>query len=150
MNAFDLKAALLARHAQHPAIIHFPIALFITSVLFDLLAVWRKNRGWGAVGYYNLLAAASTVPMAVASGLTAWQWQLEGITMKGNLLLHVVFALSSSAMIWALCGWRVWQRRSAGEVPGRIYLGLALGTGVLIALAGHFGGIVSGVEAAAM
>jgi len=28
VNPFDLKAALLARHTQHPVIIHFPIALF--------------------------------------------------------------------------------------------------------------------------
>ena len=32
MNPFDLKAALLARHAQHVVLIHFPIALFIASV----------------------------------------------------------------------------------------------------------------------
>jgi len=43
MNPFDIKAALLAKHAQHPVIIHFPIALFIISVAFDLLAIWRRN-----------------------------------------------------------------------------------------------------------
>ena len=59
MNPFDLKAALLAKHAQHPVIIHFPIALFIISVAFDLLA------------------AVLTAPVAIASGLTAWQWRLE-------------------------------------------------------------------------
>jgi hypothetical protein len=32
MNRFDLKAALLAKHAQHRVIIHFPIALSIISV----------------------------------------------------------------------------------------------------------------------
>jgi uncharacterized membrane protein len=31
MNRFDLKAALLARHAQHVVLIHFPIALFISA-----------------------------------------------------------------------------------------------------------------------
>jgi uncharacterized membrane protein len=39
MNPFDLKAALLAKHAQHPVMIHFPIALFITSLAFDFLAI---------------------------------------------------------------------------------------------------------------
>jgi hypothetical protein len=34
VNPFDLKAALLAGHAQHPVIIHFPIGLFIASVVF--------------------------------------------------------------------------------------------------------------------
>ena len=42
-NPFDLKAALLAGHAQHPVIIHFPIALFIASVVFEVLAAWRKQ-----------------------------------------------------------------------------------------------------------
>jgi uncharacterized membrane protein len=43
MNRFDLKAPLLAKHPQHPVIIHFPIALSIISVGFDLLAIWRRN-----------------------------------------------------------------------------------------------------------
>ena len=34
MNPFDLKAARLAKQAQHPVIIHFPIALFVISVAF--------------------------------------------------------------------------------------------------------------------
>jgi hypothetical protein len=32
--------------------------------------------------YYNLFAAALTAPVAVASGLIAWQWQLEGAHLK--------------------------------------------------------------------
>jgi uncharacterized membrane protein len=42
LNPFDLKAALMAGHAQHPVIVHFPIALFIASAVFDILAIWRK------------------------------------------------------------------------------------------------------------
>jgi len=149
MNPFDLKAALLAKHAQHPVIIHFPIALFIISVAFDLLAIWRRNPALAKAAYYNLLAAALTAPVALASGLTAWQWLLEGAKLKGNLLLHLIFALSASGMIWLLCGWRVRQRRFPERTPGRIYIVLALATVLLIALAGHLGGIVSGVESSA-
>src|SRR6266545_1762249 len=50
-NPFDLKAALLAGHAQHPVIIHFPIALLIASVVFELLAVWRKQPVFASVAY---------------------------------------------------------------------------------------------------
>ena len=71
MNPFDLKAALLAKHAQHPVIIHFPIALFIISVTFDLLAIWKRNPALAKAAFYNLIAAALTVPVAIASGLTA-------------------------------------------------------------------------------
>jgi uncharacterized membrane protein len=149
MNPFDLKTALLAKHAQHPVIIHFPIALFIISVAFDLLAIWRRNPALAKAAYYNLVAAALTAPVAIASGLTAWQWQLEGARLKGNLLLHLVFALTASGMIWLLCGWRVRQRRFLQSMPGIIYIALALATVLLIVLAGHLGGIVSGVESGA-
>ena len=32
--------------------------------------------------YYNLVAAALTAPVAIASALTAWQSQLEGANLK--------------------------------------------------------------------
>ena len=43
MNPFDLKSVLLARHAQHVVLIHFPIALFLVSVAFDFAAQWRRS-----------------------------------------------------------------------------------------------------------
>jgi len=149
MKPFDLKAALLAKHAQHPVVIHFPIALFIISVALDVLAIWKTNPIMAKAAYYNLVAAALTAPVAVATGLTAWQWQLEGAKLKGNLLLHLSFALASSGMIWLLCGWRFRQRKNPQPTPGIIYIFLALGTGLLIAITGHLGGIVSGVESGA-
>src|SRR5436309_10318096 len=126
MNLFDLKAALLAKHAQHPVVIHFPIALFIISVAFDLLAIWKRNPAMAKAAYYNLVTAALTTPVAVLSGLAAWQWQLEGAKLKGNLLLHLIFALTASGMIWLLCGWRIHQRRFPQRTPGIIYIALAL------------------------
>jgi uncharacterized membrane protein len=146
MDPFDLRVALLAKHAQHPVIIHFPIALLIISVAFDLLAIWRKNPALAKAAYYNLFSAALTTPVAIATGLTAWQWQLEGAKLKGNVLLHLIFALSASGMIWLLWGWRVRQRRSPEGTLRVVYVVLALATVLLIALTGHLGGIVSGVE----
>jgi uncharacterized membrane protein len=145
-NPFDVKAALLAGHAQHPVIIHFPIALFIASVVFEVLAVWRKQPVLAAVAYYNLLGAALTVPFAIATGLGAWQWQLEGATLKGNLQLHLICGLTSAALILILC-WTRLRLRAKGKSPSAIYfVVLALGL-MMITLTGHLGGIVSGVEA---
>lgn len=149
MNALSLKAALLAKHAQHPVIIHFPIALFIISVAFDLLAIWKKNPAMAKAAYYNLIGAGLTAPVAIATGLAAWQWQFEGAKLMGNLLLHMIFALSASGMIWLLCGWRMSQRKRVSQMPGLGYLVFALVTVLLIALAGHLGGFVSGVESGA-
>ena len=51
MNPFDLKATLLAKHAQHVVLIHFPIALFMASFAFDLLALWRRDRNLATAAY---------------------------------------------------------------------------------------------------
>ena len=145
VNPFDLKAALLAGHAQHPVIIHFPIGLFIASVVFDLLAVWRKKPILAAVAYYNLLGAALTVPLAIATGLGAWQWQLEGATLKGNLRLHMICAVTSALLIFFLC-WMRSRLRVKNISPGVSYVAVTLFALMAITLTGHLGGIVSGVE----
>ena len=144
-NPFDLKAALLAGHAQHPVVIHFPIALFIASVVFELLAVWRKQPVLAAVAYYNLLGAALTVPLAIATGLGAWRWQLEGAALKGNLLLHMICALTSASLIFFLC-WMRSRLRAKSISPGIVYFAMALLALAIITFTGHLGGILSGVE----
>jgi uncharacterized membrane protein len=145
VNPFDLKAALLAGHAQHPVIIHFPIGLFIASVVFDLLAIWRKKPILAAVAYYNLLGAALTLPLAIATGLGAWQWQLEGATLKGNLRLHMICAVTSALLIFFLC-WMRSRLRAKNISPGVSYVTVTLFALMAITLTGHLGGIVSGVE----
>jgi uncharacterized membrane protein len=119
-SPFDVKAALLAGHAQHPVIVHFPIALFIASAVFDILAVWRKQPLLAVVAYFNLLGAALTVPLAIATGLGAWQWQLEGARLKGNLELHLICALTSASLILILC-WIRSRLRAKGDSPRASY-----------------------------
>ncbi len=144
-NPFDVKAALLQGHAQHPVIVHFPIALFIASAVFDILAIWRKQPVFSAVAYFNLVGAAMTIPLAIATGLGAWRWQLEGARLKGNLQLHLICALTTGAIIFLLC-WRRSRLRAKGDSPGAGYFAvMALGL-MMITLTGHIGGILSGVE----
>jgi uncharacterized membrane protein len=145
VNPFDVKAALLAGHAQHPVIIHFPIALFIASVVFEVIAAWRKQPVLTSVAYYNLLGAALTIPLAIATGLGAWHWQLEGAAIKGNLRLHMIFAVTSALLIFVLT-WMRSRLRAKGSSPSIAYWAVAFVTLLVITLTGHIGGILSGVE----
>lgn len=145
VSPFDVKSVLLAKHAQHVVIVHFPIALSLMSVLFDILARWRRAAGLAVAAYYNLVGAAISSLPAIATGLGAWLWQLEGARLKGNLRLHLVFAIASSVMLWVLWWLRARHRRH-GEQPGAVYFAWAAVAAVLIALTGHLGGFVSGVN----
>jgi uncharacterized membrane protein len=96
VNPFDLKSALLAKHAQHVVLIHFPIALFISAVAFDLIAHLTKRRDVADAAYYNLLVAAISTFPVLATGVLAWQFQLEGpcvcMCLDGNDLAGFVGA----------------------------------------------------------
>jgi uncharacterized membrane protein len=145
VNPFDLKTVFLAKHAQHVVLIHFPIALFITAVAFDLIAQWTKRRDVADAAYYNfLMAAISTVPV-LATGLLAWQFQLEGQRLKGILLLHLVLACVSTVMIWLIWFVHFRARRRTVLLPS-YRLVLELVAVALVAVTGHLGGFLSGVN----
>jgi len=146
MNVFDPKSALLAKHAQHVVLVHFPIALVVMSFVFDVLAVWRRKAALAVAAFYNLAGAAITSVPTVVTGLLAWQWQLAGARLKGVLRLHLIFALTSTALIWFLWAMRWRDRKLSAQSPGPLYFVLGLITLVMIALTGHLGGFLSGVN----
>jgi uncharacterized membrane protein len=148
VNPFDIRTVVLAKHAQHVVLIHFPIALFITGVAFDYLAQRTKNRTLAAAAYFNLLLAAiSSVPV-VASGFAAWQWALEGQKLRGVLFTHLVLGCISSVLIWLVCWihWRV-RRHPGASLPAYRLPIEAVGV-LLVVLTGHLGGFLSGVNGA--
>lgn len=147
MNPFDLHSALMARHAQHVVLVHFPIALFIVGVAFDAAALWKKRRSFADASYFNLsVAAFFTIPV-VATGILAWQLQLEGQPLKGILRLHLILGLLSSLTIWATWTLQFLARRKpAFPIAANHRLALELVGVVLISMTGHLGGFLSGVN----
>ncbi len=146
VNPFDIRTVLLAKHAQHVVLIHFPIALFTAAAAFDSLAQWTKNRTLAAAAYCNLLlAAVSTVPV-VATGLAAWQWSLEGQKLKGILLMHLVLGCISSVLIWLVFWIHLRVRRHPEESLPRFRLPIEAAAVLLVGLTGHLGGFLSGVN----
>ena len=112
VNPFDWRAILLAKHAQHVVLIHFPIALFITGVGLDLLSRGKQDSRFSGAAYLNLSIAAVSVFPAVLSGLLAWQFALEGKRVKGVLLLHLVAASFAGLLILA-SWWMQWRARKS-------------------------------------
>ena len=146
MHPFDLKSAVFAKHAQHIVLIHFPIALYLTSVMFDFIAQWTKNRTIAAVAYYNLLIAAVSCVPVIATGLMAWRWQLEGQRLRGILLEHLVLAIVSSVLIWFVWWLQFRYRRQPNQEMPLYRLPIEVLAAALVALTAHLGGFLSGVN----
>jgi uncharacterized membrane protein len=146
MNPWDIHSALLAKHAQHVVLIHFPIALFLAGVALDFAAGWTRRKDLAMAAYCNLsLAAMSALPV-VATGLLAWRWELEGRRLKGILLLHLLSACTSALLILAI--W--WIHRTARRHPQKSLTGfrwpLQLLAVLVVGFTGHLGGFLSGVN----
>jgi len=146
VNPFDWRTVLLAKHAQHVVLIHFPIALCLAAVAFDLVGRWTHRPEFYTAAYCNFtLAAIATLP-AILTGLLAWQWQLEGQHLKGILLYHLLAATASTLLIvvvW-LFHYRL-RRKSEVTLPAWL-IALELAGVTLITITGHLGGFLSGVN----
>lgn len=146
LNPFDPRTILLAKHAQHVVLIHFPIALFITGVGLDLLSRGKRDSNLASAAYLNLSIAAAMVLPTIVTGLLAWQFALEGKRLKGLLLWHVIAA--SIATVLVITSWWIHRRTRKSEslllpvfrIPVEL-LGVAV-----IAVTAHLGGFLSGVN----
>jgi uncharacterized membrane protein len=114
-------------------------------VAFDFIAQWRKNRSLADTAYYNLLTAAMATVPVLATGVLAWQFQLEGQRLKGILLLHLVFASVSTVMIWWVWWVHYRERRRGAALPSYRLVIELLGVGI-VAITGYLGGFLSGVN----
>jgi uncharacterized membrane protein len=126
---------------MHGGATHFPIALLVVSVVFDMGALWWpdeiRRRELRAVGFYSLILAAVAAPFAVLSGIALSHGRLMG---TGALLFHHLFIWPAFGLLIGLTVWRVvigeWISRQAFGC----YLVLATLTAATMLGAGYWGG----------
>jgi uncharacterized membrane protein len=150
MSPFDIKSALLAKHAQHVVLIHFPIALFLVGAACDVLGRSKKcitsRETLVNVARFNIVAAAFFVPPTLATGIMAWWWQLNGKKLKGLLLLHLCLGCAAGILICTVAALRFRQRDERAGNSAVWVLLLEVVTTVVVVLAAHVGGFLSGVN----
>jgi len=146
VNPFDLRTIVLEKHAQHVVFIHFPIALFIAGVLFDLTSGGKRDSELACATSLNLSVAAALLLPTIAAGVLAWQFAFGGAKLEGLILLHFVAALSA-ALLMIASWWLHWQaRKSRTLLLPRYRIPIELLGVAVIALTAHLGGFLSGVN----
>jgi uncharacterized membrane protein len=134
-----LRGARFAGHPIHPALVHFPLALWSTTWAWDVLGAWTGAQVWWQTGFWCLVAGTVMALPAAITGvmeLTALEkgHPAEEIAMRHMLLMSSAFAAYLAALLV----------RGGPSVPEglRVYAALALSTGGLglLALGGWYGG----------
>jgi len=146
VNPFDLRTVLLAKHAQHVVLIHFPIALFITGVGLDLFSRGKRESQLASAAYLNISIAAVMVIPTVLAGIAAWQFALDGKRLKGLLLYHIVAACIATMLV-IVSWWVHWRSRKSGlPVLSKLRIPVELIGVAVIGLTAHLGGFLTGVN----
>lgn len=86
----------------HPIFVHFPIALWLAALLFELVAVWRASDEMQRTAARVLYLGTFAALLAALTGLSA-----EGSVPPGDarpaVLIHKVLMLSATSLAMALC-----------------------------------------------
>jgi len=147
LNPFDLRTVLLAKHAQHVVLIHFPIALFITGVSFDLLSSGKRESQLACAAYLNLCGAAVTILPTIVTGVLAWHFAFGGETLNGLLRLHFIAASLATVLVMT-AWWTHWRARKSRVISlPRYRVPIELLGVAAIGLTAHLGGFLSGLNA---
>lgn len=146
MNPWNIRTAIFARHAQHVVLIHFPIALFLVGVALDVAASLTRRRDLAAAAYYNLTLAAFTALPAAATGLLAWQWELEGRRLRGILLFHLLAGCASLLLMVIIWRFHAGTRRQPDARLSTLRWPIEALAVICVTLTGHLGGFLSGVN----
>ena len=129
---------------MHGGMTHFPIALVMASIAFDLASLVapdtaEKSRraGLRAAGFYTLILGALSSFGAVVSGLAISHGEIWG---RGNLARHHTFLWPAFGLVIALAVWRLVAGNRASTVAFKVYLAVSVITGAVMGAAGYWGG----------
>lgn len=89
-------------HPIHPMIIPFPIALWVFSLVADIIYLWRGNTIWRDwIAFYTLLGGIVMAVVAAVPGLIDWMSITDKAVVKIanwharlNVIALLVFAVS--------------------------------------------------------
>ncbi|MGH2405958.1 MAG: DUF2231 domain-containing protein [bacterium] len=127
----------------HSPVVHFPVALWLTSALFDLLHLWTGDGFHSRVAQLLIGLGLLGAMAAVITGFVDYRPLVaEGIgqTFINLHRRHSLFAYAST-VVYLVSFLVRWRRLTIGR--GGTAVLMAAGA-VLIGLAGYFGGEVRG------
>jgi predicted CXXCH cytochrome family protein len=135
---------------HHPAFVHFPIALWLAALLFEIAAVWRRDDFIHRTSVWLLWLGTVAGTFAVATGLHAASKVPSGVdrileTHKDLMLISYFLALGLS-LLALFAGRRMTYRLRAVLLGGLLLLSafMILGTDRGAEMVGRYGFGVNG------
>ena len=121
----------------HPPVTDFPIALWVTALLFDLLDWWRPREVYRSRGAWLVALGLLAAPVAIATAFydfTRLQREGVGSAFLARHSVHSLLAYAATVVYGANLLLRWTRPRARGWILSLSVLGA-----VLVVLVGYFG-----------
>lgn len=123
----------------HPMLLHFPIVLLITALVFDCLFLIGKFKD-ASVAHWIVIAAAALAIPTVITGLYAAE---QGHAGHYNILLHRNWALVTLAYSLGHAIFRAYLLKTKKLIPAYIVVIISLINVGLVSITAEYGGTVT-------
>jgi uncharacterized membrane protein len=124
----------------HPLVVHFPIALLMASVFFDMVAYWSRKEAFEKAAKWNLAFGVLTGIAAVVSGVLAEASVPQFPVIHETVERHETLAFVTLGVFAILFLWRFLRNGKFFARWRAFYLALAaIGIFILGATA-YYGG----------
>ena len=132
--------ASIGGHPVHPMIIPFPIALWVFSLVADLIFLWRGNPVWrDYIAFYTLLAGIIGAVAAAVPGFVDW------LSLKNPRVVKIAnwhARLNVIALLVFAASFYLRTRGGSAFISGSYTIPIALSAFgvILISISGYLGG----------
>ncbi len=101
-----LRGRILA-HPFHPPTTHYPLALLTTSLLWDVVSLWRHAPPWKEMAYWSVAAGLVFAAVALTVGMVdsmrdVWVEQNPPAPSAGRLTLFHLGMMSGGVVLFGL------------------------------------------------
>jgi uncharacterized membrane protein len=124
----------------HPLIVHFPIALLMAAVFFEVMAYWKKSASFEKAAKWNLALGVLAGVAAVVSGLLAEDGVPQFPVINEALERHELLAFVTLGVFAILLLWRFIKDGKFFERWRIFYLALAVIGVFTLGATAYYGG----------
>ena len=124
----------------HPMVVHFPIALLLTAVTLDAVALMLRRPALHRIGLWNLTLGVLAAGTAVLSGLQAEGIAKHSFNIWEVMAWHERLGITTLVLGALVAGWRWWRRDQLGPRSRAVMLLLMLAMACTLATGAHLGG----------
>lgn len=127
-----------AGHPLHPALVHFPLALWFTAVLWDVVGCWQAGTLWWQLAYWSLALGLVLAFPAIVTGFLDYLALPPDAAGMNVAINHMMAMMTATAAFGA--SWVARALNGAAQAPSLWAIAFAVGGAVLLAVGGWLGG----------